>query len=170
MKAENVQPGADHDQSRSVRQERASGDAPVHMQQAEWRQWMKDFGRRLRDTRDFLELSQEEVARLAGVSQGAVSRLETAHGLATPLLVVLKVQQALAHHLRQLDPGMLSPELRRTLEFTDFLEAPFAGETQLTGDPGLDELVRFYRDTPERHRQQLLKVVGAAVGGFKSGW
>src|SRR5262245_38851212 len=89
--------------------------------QTEWRQWMRDFGQRLRRTRDFLGLSQEEVARLAGVSQGAVSRLETAHGLATPLLVVLKVQQAIAHHLRKLDPALLNAELRRNLELVEQL-------------------------------------------------
>src|SRR5215510_2797711 len=104
-------PHADASRSRS------SGDAA-------WAQWMRDVGAQVRRTRDFLGLSQEEVARLAGVSQGAVSRLETAHGLATPLLVVLKVQQAVAHHLRKLDPELLNAELRRNLELVEQLGVP----------------------------------------------
>jgi len=47
--------------------------------------------RQLRRVREFLGLSQDQVARLAGVSQGAVSRLEAGRGLATPMVVVLKV-------------------------------------------------------------------------------
>ena len=136
--------------------------------QAEWRQWMKDFGQRLRRTRDFLGLSQEEVAQLAGVSQGAVSRLETAHGLATPLLVVLKVQQAIAHHLRKLDPLLLNAELRRNLELVEQLGVPFGGDLPITEEAGLETLVRLYRDAPERHRKTLLDIVKAVVDGLKA--
>jgi len=42
----------------------------------DWREWMRGLGRQLRRVREFLGLSQDQVARLAGVSQGAVSRLE----------------------------------------------------------------------------------------------
>lgn len=134
----------------------------------EWRQWMREFGQRLRRTRDFLGLSQEEVARLAGVSQGAVSRLETAHGLATPLLIVLKVQQAIARHLRKLDPAVLNPELRRNLELVEQLGAPFGGDLPITEEASLEALVRLYRDTPERHRQTVLDIVQAVVEGLKA--
>ena len=49
---------------------------------AQWKEWMRAFGRQERRIREFLGLSQEQIARLAGVSQGAVSRLEAGRGLA----------------------------------------------------------------------------------------
>ena len=57
----------------------------------DWATWIKSLGRQARRVREFLGLSQEQVARVAGVSQGAVSRFEGGRGLATPLLVVMKV-------------------------------------------------------------------------------
>ena len=55
--------------------------------------------------REFVDLSQDQLARVAGVSQGAISRLELAKGLATPLLVAVKVWTALAAALRTIDPA-----------------------------------------------------------------
>lgn len=49
-------------------------------EEPEWREWIRDLGRRQRQLREFLGFSQEQVARLAGVSQGAVSRFETGRG------------------------------------------------------------------------------------------
>ena len=54
---------------------------------AEWQAWMRSLGLQVRRVREFVGLSQEQVARTAGVSQGAVSRLEAGRGLGTPLLV-----------------------------------------------------------------------------------
>ncbi len=137
----------------------------------QWRTWMRDLGRRQRLLREFVGLSQEQLGRLAGVSQGAVSRLETGRGLATPLLVVLKVNAVLAREIRRLDPAMLSPELRaaaeqqvalvptgRTLGFE---------ELPLAEDALLEELVRLYRETPVRHRPAVLSVLRALVSGLK---
>jgi len=46
----------------------------------EWRTWMRDLGRRQRGLREFLGFSQEQLARLAGVSQGgATKRLHDGH-------------------------------------------------------------------------------------------
>ena len=58
--------------------------------QLDWSSWIKGLGKQARRVREFLGLSQEQVARVAGVSQGAVSRFEGGRGLATPLLVVMK--------------------------------------------------------------------------------
>jgi len=142
-----------------------AGETPV------WQHWMRDFGLHLRRTREFLGLSQEQVARLAGVSQGAVSRLETARGLATPMLIVLKVQLAVVRHLRELDPAILSPELRHALEMQDALSRPFGDGgigARVTNDPVLEELVHIYRETPERHHKALLEILRAAATGLKS--
>jgi transcriptional regulator with XRE-family HTH domain len=146
---------------------------PAHGQAdgADWREWMRDLGRRQRQLREFAGLSQEQLARLSGVSQGAVSRLEIARGLATPLLIVLKINAALARELHRLDPAMLSAELREAVELQSAL-VPERGaigfkELPLAEDPELEEFVRLYRESPARHRQGILSVLRAMVSGLK---
>ena len=148
--------------------EPASREERSGVDHAAWRGWMQTFGKQARRARDFVGISQEQVARLAGVSQGAVSRLEAAQGLATPLLVVLKVQQVLAQHLRRVDPALLNPDLRRAIELSDWLAAPFGHELQVTEDPRIGELIQRFQETPERHREALLTIVRASVDGFKA--
>src|SRR5262245_37804142 len=140
----------------------------VDIDQAVWRRWMQAFGQQVRRTRDLVRLSQEQVARLAGVSQGAVSRLEAAQGLATPFLVVIKVQQVLALYLRRLDPSLLNPELRRAIDLGEWLAAPFGHDLRVGDDPQLADLTRLFHDTPVQHREALIAVMRAAVDGFKS--
>jgi transcriptional regulator with XRE-family HTH domain len=138
-----------------------------------WRQWMQQLGRQLRRLRELVGLSQEQLARLAGVSQGAVSRLETARGLATPMLVVVKISVAIAGELRKLDPTILDADLRRALESREFF-GPSLGvlrpdNVQITSDPQLEAILRLHRETPERHRQAVLAIVAAVVSGLKDG-
>jgi transcriptional regulator with XRE-family HTH domain len=152
----------------TVDREEAGGAAAEH---PEWRQWMRDLGRQLRRVREFLGLSQEQVARLAGVSQGAVSRLETSRGLATPLLVVVRINLALARELGKLDPSLLDAGLRRTLDMQTALfnrSGPVGfDEQRLTDDPNLEALIRLYRETPERHRPAVISILQAAVTGLR---
>ena len=86
----------------------------------DWSRWMRALGRQGRRAREFLGLSQEQLAAVAGVSQGAVSRLEAGRGLATPMLVVLKINLALTHALRRVDPTLLNDELKRVLRSGTF--------------------------------------------------
>src|SRR5437763_17021403 len=81
----------------------------------DWREGMRDLGRQLRRVREFLGLSQDQVARLAGVSQGAVSRLEAGRGLATPMMVVLKDHRELTRALRAFYAGIPARDGRPTL-------------------------------------------------------
>src|SRR5215468_12718486 len=81
-----------------------------------WHEWMRGLGRHARRMREFLGLTQEQLGRRAGVSQGAISRLEAGRGLATPLLVVVKIAGALQQALAGVDQAMLSPEARRMIE------------------------------------------------------
>ena len=94
--------------------------------------------------------------------------------LATPMLVILKINLALRRAIRTLDPAILNDDLRRVLDIEDRLSPP-AGDVgfqalPLTRDPDLEELVRLYRDLPERQRQEgVLALRGAAeelVGEF----
>jgi transcriptional regulator with XRE-family HTH domain len=131
---------------------------------------MRQLGRQLRRLRELVGLSQEQLARLAGVSQAAVSRLEVARGLATPLLVVVKISFAIAGELRKLDPTILDADLRRALEtsepFGPFLGVLRPDGAQITSDPYLEALVRLYRETPERQRQGVLAIMAAVVAGL----
>src|SRR2546425_9137378 len=108
----------------------------------DWAQWMRELGGRIRRVREFVGLSQEQLARLAGVSQGAVSRLEAGRGLATPLLVLMKIHLPLLRALRGLDPSILNDELRRMLDATRNVSPPVGDMgfevLPLTRDPGVE--------------------------------
>jgi len=117
--------------------------------------------------REFLGLSQDQLARLAGVSQGAVSRLEAGRGLATPMLVILKVNLVLRRALRDVDPALLNDDLRRVLQIEERL-SPRVDDTgfdalPVTKDPLLEDLILLYRRLPERQRETFLSVVRAAA-------
>src|SRR5438876_9317556 len=90
----------------------------------DWREAMRGLGRQLRRVREFLGLSQDQVARLAGVSQGAVSRLEAGRGLATPMMVVLKVHRVLPRPPRGVDPAIPDEEVRATLGLERLIAPP----------------------------------------------
>jgi len=138
----------------------------------EWREWMRAFGRQERRVREFLGLSQDQLARLAGVSQGAVSRLEAGGGLATPLLVVLKINLALRQSLRDVDPALLSDDLQRVLEIEERISPrvgdPGSAAAPLTKDAELEDIVRLYRGVPDRQRPTFLSVVRAAAGALST--
>lgn len=138
--------------------------------QIDWRQWMQAHGQQVRRLREFLGLSQEQLANLAGVSQGAVSRLEAGRGLATPMLVVLKITLAVVRGLRALDPSVLNDELRRLMDVETTISPPI-GEVgvrfdALTKDPDIEELIRLYRNLPERQRPTFLNVMRAMATAF----
>jgi transcriptional regulator with XRE-family HTH domain len=142
-------------------------------ERVDWARWMRGLGRQGRRAREFLGLSQEELARLAGVSQGAVSRLEAGRGLATPMLVILKINLVLTRALRSVDPQLLDEDLRRVLEIEDRLSPPIGGlgyhAVPITKDPHVEELVLLYRQLPERQRDAFLSVVRAMAAAL-AGW
>lgn len=133
----------------------------------DWKEWMRAFGRQERRVREFLGFSQDQLARLAGVSQGAVSRLEGGRGLATPMLVILKINLAIRRALREVDPALLNDELRQALEIENRVSPPIGDvgfeALPLTKDPFLEQLVLLYRNVPERRRDTFLSVVRAAA-------
>jgi len=140
-------------------------------ERAVWRQWMRDLGQQLRRLRELLGLSQEQLAQLAGVSQGAVSRLETAHGLATPLLTVLKINLAIARELQRSDQSIPDTDPRRPLDIGNahlLAERALRPDTlQRLPDANFEAFVRLYRETPERLREGLLAIMRAAAAGLK---
>ena len=136
----------------------------------DWTEWRRRLGRQVRRVREFVGLSQGQLAELAGVSQAAVSRLEAGRGLATPLLLLMKVYVPLARTLRGLDPAMLNDDLRWILELDERLGLAPGGEGNptlpLTSDPGLEEMIRLYQRLPERRREPLLLVARAMITSF----
>ena len=136
----------------------------------DWARWMRGLGEQVLRAREFLGFSQEQLARLAGVSQGAVSRLENGRGLATPLLVVSKICGALRSALGQVDPALLSPEARRIVESGMSLPDATANllETGPAHDPGVEELLRLYHRLSERQRHQVLAVLRAMAVALSS--
>ncbi len=131
----------------------------------DWASWMSGLGRNVRRARELSGLTQQQLAERAGVSQGAVSRLETGRGLATPLLVVLGVAVALQRELRQIAPELLSDEMRALLRLDAGLEGESTGFRDITflADEGLGELIRRYRALAEPERRRLVRVVTATA-------
>ena len=125
--------------------------------QIDWARWMRGLGQRKREAREFLGLSQEQLARMAGVSQGAISRLEAGRGLATPLLVVLKIAIALRQALSGIDPELLSDEMRGFMNSPN-LPPRVMESIPVLRDACLEELIRLYSRLPARQREKLLAV------------
>jgi len=66
----------------------------------DWNQWMSMLGRRMRNLRQSLGLTQEQLARQAGVSQGSLSRFESGASQSVAGVIVLKFVVALARQSR----------------------------------------------------------------------
>ena len=144
------------------------GSAKGQSGSVDWPRWMRGLGRHTRRMREFLGLSQEQLARGAGVSQGAVSRLESGRGLlATPLLVLLKINLALKREMEKIDPELLSDEARTLRNMDDRIAPPAEGGgfrgVAVMKDPSLEQLILTYRSVPERQRERLLAVLEAVA-------
>jgi len=145
-----------------------------------WRQWITEFGAHVRRVREFLGLSQEQVARAAGVSQGAVSRFEGGRGLSTPFVGIMKINLALAHALKELEPDLLTDEVRRFMKHLDVLKLPDDAATpvgpvgpnfkkiQLSPNPELLQVIELYYDLPESKRQAFIAVMTATISALRN--
>lgn len=145
-----------------------------------WRQWITEFGAHVRRVREFLGLSQEQVARAAGVSQGAVSRFEGGRGLSTPFVGIMKINLALAYALRELEPAMLSDEVKRFMKHLDVLRLPSDPgspvhpvgpnfkKIELSPNPELLKVIELYYDLPESKRAAFIKVMGATISALRN--
>ena len=161
------------------RQERSSSGRGTTGKQT-WRQWITEFGAHVRRVREFLGLSQEQVARAAGVSQGAVSRFEGGRGLSTPFVGIMKINLALAHALKQLEPELLTDEVRRFMKHLEVLKlpddpgspvnpvGPHFKKIQLSPNPELLKVIELYYELPESKRHAFIEVMGATIGALRN--
>ena len=161
------------------RKERSSSGRGATGKQT-WRQWITEFGAHVRRVREFLGLSQEQVARAAGVSQGAVSRFEGGRGLSTPFVGIMKINLALAHALKELEPDLLTDEVRRFMKHLDVLKLPDDAATpvgpvgpnfkkiQLSPNPELLQVIELYYELPESKRQAFIAVMTATISALRN--
>lgn len=146
---------------------------------AAWRQRLTEFGAEGRRLRKRLGLSQEDVARTAGVSQGAVSRFEQGRGVAIPFVGLLKIHLVLARAVKRLDPKLRTDEMEQILRRLDVLHVaddprlpawPVRETTDdfdLSSDEHLARVIRDWSDLPERKRRAFVAVIEAVVGTIK---
>lgn len=147
------------------------GEAAVE-RRVDWSQWMRGLGANARRLREQIGLTQQQLADIAGVSQGAISRLELGVGLATPFLVVFRVHVALRDLFARLDPTMLSDEARKLLDL-DLRLGDGDDASRFTGmsmfaDPSLTALLDVFRRIEPGRREQFLAVVESVAAAFTS--
>jgi hypothetical protein len=145
----------------------------MHYQSLEdWTGWMRALGRQNRAIREFLGLSQEEVARRSGVSQGAVSRLEAGRGMSTPLLVVMKVGRVLSKAMVALGPNVLRGDVHRMaalpLPLAEEAGADVAVAEGHDTDPELAELLALYGSVMPGQRHALVNLLRATSESLMS--
>ena len=136
---------------------------------------MLAFGRHVRRVREFLGLSQAQLARSARVSQVAVSRFEAGRGLNAAFVVALRINMALARALLALDPAILTDDVRRFLKHMEFLALPDDGDGApaprgrdgLTADPAVERMVRIYREVPQGRRAGFVKAVETLAAALR---
>jgi len=73
-----------------------AGSIDVDLDEIDWDGCLRGLGATLRKLRASAGISQRELARVSGVSQGAVSRFEAGRRRAIPAHVMLKIAVALA--------------------------------------------------------------------------
>jgi transcriptional regulator with XRE-family HTH domain len=148
------------------------GEVETLGRRVDWAQWMRGLGANARRLREQLGLTQQQLADIAGVSQGAISRLELGVGLATPFLVVFRVHVALRDLMARLDPALLSDEARKLLEIDlrlgDAADGSRFTAVPMFADPALTALVDVFRRIEPGRREQFLAVVESVAAAFST--
>jgi transcriptional regulator with XRE-family HTH domain len=138
-----------------------------------WRDWMIALGARVRHLRELVGLSQEQLAKQVGVSQGAISRLEMGRGMNTPLLLALRVYAGLTNALREVDPVLLTEDARTLIAQFEALQLPGDDATaippaaySLLVVPEFEQVVRLCSRVPAVRRVAFVKVVQALAAAL----
>lgn len=105
----------------------------------EWISIIKSLAQTVRELRRTLGWSQDSLARRAGTSQGAVSRIESGNTLNLPFHTVVVVSRALAVGAKSIQTP-LTPETKALLEFTGS-----TGDLTEPTDPDLTSIISLYQ-------------------------
>lgn len=134
------------------------------MPQRDWAPWMRALGVSIRHARELTGLTQRELATVAGISQGALSRLEAARGLSTPLLVVVRVVSALRRPLTALPIHYVPEDVRWLLA----LSATGAQGATSDLEAGLRSLLTLYCAMDPLERAEFVRVAEAVGNALVS--
>ena len=129
--------------------------------EVDWQAWFRNLGRQARALRELLRLSQYDLAALAGVSQGSVSRFERGSGQCTSAIVLLRIAVALARRCRAEHPATLAEPLARIMDDLEAL-APVTAARLLptvTHDPREEQLHVLFRAVPPRARDAVVSIL-----------
>ena len=128
---------------------------------------MRQGGTMVREMRELLGFSQERLAKIARVSQGAVSRFERGGALSTPWLVAIRLRFALIAGLRRCHPDVLTEDARRFIAQGALYELPddpaLTPPVGAVPEPDLTVIVRTYRRVPDASRAQFVAIMSAVA-------
>jgi len=137
--------------------------ARASQEDIDWHAWFRNLGRQTRTLRELLGLSQERLARLAGVHQGTVSRFERGTAQGTPAVVMFKLAVTLARQCRAENHELLAKPLVRVLDDIEEL-VPVRAVRDLptiARDPQAGQLQILFMAAPPRAREAVLSIVRA---------
>lgn len=138
----------------------------------DWSAWLRALGSRVRRVRQSLGLSQETLGRLAGCSQGAISRLEQGVARHTPMLVVARVERALRSELERLAGDDLGADERQLLErgiLSDPIPIYDAAAAAAGADPLLVRVLTAWRSLPPERRPAFIIALRSAAEALRTG-
>lgn len=144
-----------------------------------WYAWMATFGSHVSLLRQFLGMSEADLAREGGVTESIVRRFEAGKLLDLSFIDVIRLNRALAQRLRGIDPALLAPEVQGFIQHLDFLQMPDEDGPPAPGgvpvqefrsidDPELEEIVVRYRGLPSGGRHAFLQIMRAVAEAFGS--
>jgi transcriptional regulator with XRE-family HTH domain len=129
---------------------------PARIAAPPWKPLLRGFGLIVRNLRTRMLLSQQDLATAAGVSQGAISRLEAGH-VGSALQTVVQVLLVLSALTRR-HQIPVAPPLQRVFQLVESLN-PAIDTHALPDDQGLLRWLEAYRRVRPDRRLVLLEWV-----------
>jgi transcriptional regulator with XRE-family HTH domain len=136
---------------------------PVTGLASDWPRIVRTLGVQLRVIRTALDWSQEDVARRAAVSQGAVSRMESGHCASTPLVSYLKVWSIVLGALGPIE-GQLGADIRAMVAMLRTAAPALAQRSaDVFAEPRFGAVLAAYRAGDAVERDRLLRIMEAVL-------
>jgi transcriptional regulator with XRE-family HTH domain len=123
---------------------------------APWATLIRSLGAHVKLMRLLVGFSQADLAKHAGLSQGAISRIESGVHQDIPLQSAIRILAALGT-CPQLD-GLVSAPLHALLQITRGITYTLGIASPLPAEPGTLTLMQTYHDLTPSHREAFLKL------------